>query len=65
MLTTSLLTCPPLGLVEDTAASPDMTELESLENTEDMLVLAVLMGRDIGGCFVMVVVVFSEEPLLM
>ena len=65
MLTTSLLTSPPLVLVDDTAASPDMTELESWENTEDMLVLAVLMGRAIGGCLVMVVVVFSEEPLLM
>ena len=65
MLNTSLLTSTPLVLVEDTAASPNMTELESWENTEDMLVLAVLMGRAIGGCLVMVVVVFSEEPLLM
>ena len=60
MLNTSLLTSTPLVLVEDTAASPNMTELESWENTEDMLVLAVLMGRAIGGCLVMVVVVFSR-----
>ena len=51
-----------VGDVEmDVAVSPDITELESCENTEERLL--GLTGRAIGGCFDMVV--FSDEPLLM
>ena len=72
LLVTSLGTrgAAPTAWDDDTlvADNPAITELESWENTEDNVVgLApdTDMGLAMGGCLDSVMVVFSDEPLLM